>query len=668
VTTFSVNSTAGLISALSKAKSGDVVTVASGTYSNVAIKNLQVAGNVTITSANADKPAVFTDLLVRNSSGLTFQNLELAAGANAALPFQVAGSSNIVLDRLDVHGTLNGSSHDDGQLMIVRSSKNVVVSNSEFQQASNALAHLDNDGLTIVNNSFHDLRTDGVRGGGTSNLLISNNYFTDFYPKMGTREVGGDHPDAIQLWTTNTKASASNITITDNLIVRGDGLPVQGIFFRDQVGGLPYKNVLVSGNTVIGGIANGIGLSGIDGLVATNNEVIAIEGQASHIILNQTSNAVLKDNQASSFLVTDATVSNVSRSDNIKLDTLSVAEGKALAATLAKIINPRNYAASADAAVKAAVAALGYVDQPNDTKTAKVFSQIQVRGTSGDDRLSAVKIGNSRVDGGNGDDTITGGSEGATNSHELVGGKGDDVYIIRSANDTVIEKSGEGTDIVSSYIDYTLGAHVETLRLVGDGLTGTGNELDNRLVGSAGADKLYGLAGDDAIQGGNGDDFIWGGIGNDTLKGDDGNDTLWGGDGNDMLIGGDGDDILYGEAGNDIIQGGAGNDRMTGGAGNDIFRFRADDIGTGAVDTITDFTRGQDKIDISAIDAKAATAANDAFSFIGTQTFHKVAGELRYEQVGGQTKIYGDVNGDGVADFTIVLTKAMALSAGDFAL
>jgi Ca2+-binding RTX toxin-like protein len=667
VTTFSVNSTAALVTALSQAKSGDVVTVASGTYSNVAIKNLQVAGNVTITSASPDKPAVFTDLLVRNSSGLTFQNLELAAGANAALPFQVTSSSNIVLDRLDVHGTLNGSSHDDGQLMIVRSSKNVVVSNSEFQQASNALAHLDNDGLTIVNNSFHDLRIDGVRGGGTSNLLISNNYFTNFYPKMGTRDANGDHPDAIQLWTTNTKASASNITITDNLVVRGDGLPVQGIFFRDQVGNLPFKNVLVSGNTVIGGIANGIGLNGIDGLVATNNELIAIDGQVSHIMMRGTSNATLSGNQASSYLLDNVT--NVTRSDNILLDTLSVDEGRSLAKAITKTINVKNYAAGADTVVKAMVTALGYVDQPVGAKSApQAFAQIQIAGTAGDDRLSAAKVGDSRVSGGDGDDSISGGAAGSQGKHELVGGNGDDTYTIRSANDTVIEKAGQGYDLVAAYIDYTLGAHVEALRLVGDGLTGTGNELDNRIVGSAGADKIYGLAGDDSLQGGGGDDFIWGGIGNDTLKGEDGDDSLWGGDGNDMLIGGDGDDILYGEAGNDIIQGGAGNDRMTGGAGNDIFRFRADDIGTSTVDTITDFTRGQDKIDLSAIDAKAATAANDAFSFIGTQTFHKVAGELRYEQVGGQTKIYGDVNGDGVADFTIVLTKAMALSAGDFAL
>jgi Ca2+-binding RTX toxin-like protein len=665
VTTFSVNSTAALVSALSKAKSGDVVKVASGTYSNITIKNLQIAGNVTVTSADANKPAVFTDLLIRNSSGLTFQNLELAAGAKANNPFQVASSSNIVFDKLDVHGTLNGSPEDDGQLMMVRSSTNVTVSNSEFQQGMHALSFLDNDGLKIANNSFHDLRIDAVRGGGTSNLLITNNYFTDFYPQMGTKEVDGDHPDAIQLWTTNTKESAQNITITDNLIVRGNGLPVQGIFFRDQVGDLPFKNVTVTGNTVIGGIAAGIGLSGIDGLVVKNNEVVAIDGQVSHLMIAKTNDVTLSDNQASSFVVKDDSVTNISRSDNIMLDTLSVAGGKTLAATLAKVVSAKNYAGTADASVKAAVAALGYLDQPATAKIAQTFAQIQIAGTNGDDRLSAAKVGDSRVEGGKGNDVISGGTQG---SHELVGGVGDDNYIIRSAADTVIEKANEGNDTVTAYIDYTLTANVETLRLSGDGLTGTGNELDNRIIGSAGADKIYGLGGDDSVQAGDGDDLVWGGIGNDVLKGEGGNDTLWGGDGNDTLSGGDGNDILYGDAGNDILEGGAGSDTLTGGAGNDIFRFRIGDVGGTAIDTITDFTKGQDKIDLSALDAKSATAANEAFSFIGTQSFHKVAGELRYEQVGGQTKIYGDVNGDGVADFTIVLTKAVALAAGDFAL
>lgn len=111
-------------------------------------------------------------------------------------------------------------------------------------------------------------------------------------------------------------------------------------------------------------------------------------------------------------------------------------------------------------AIKAAVATLGYVDQPGGAKSApKAFAQIQVTGTAGDDRLAAAKIGNSRVDGGAGDDLITGGAAGSDGKHELVGGKGDDNYTIRSAKDTVIEKTGRAT-IPSSHTSTTRSARM----------------------------------------------------------------------------------------------------------------------------------------------------------------------------------------------------------------
>ncbi|WP_193264173.1 Ig-like domain-containing protein [Vibrio navarrensis] len=71
--------------------------------------------------------------------------------------------------------------------------------------------------------------------------------------------------------------------------------------------------------------------------------------------------------------------------------------------------------------------------------------------------------------------------------------------------------------------------------------------------------------------------------------------------GNDILNGGEGNDILYGQGGNDILIGGLGDDILTGGEGADIFKFV--DYGTGLRDgerdIITDFTAGEDKIDLS---------------------------------------------------------------------
>jgi len=59
---------------------------------------------------------------------------------------------------------------------------------------------------------------------------------------------------------------------------------------------------------------------------------------------------------------------------------------------------------------------------------------------------------------------------------------------------------------------------------------------------------------------------------------------------------------------------------------------------------------------------------NQTFTFIGTESFRNVAGELRYQEISGNTFVYGDTNGDGVADFMIRLDGGHALVAGDFVL
>jgi serralysin len=134
------------------------------------------------------------------------------------------------------------------------------------------------------------------------------------------------------------------------------------------------------------------------------------------------------------------------------------------------------------------------------------------------------------------------------------------------------------------------------------------------------------------------------------------------------IDGGAGNDVIVGSAGNDTIWGGAGQDTLTGGGGDDTFYFQA--IGhtsKAAPDLITDFGAG-DRIDLSAIDANTLVAGDQEFSFVGTAAFTKVAGELRYEIVSGQTLIQGDVNGDGKHDFQIVLGNGYVPGAGDFIL
>jgi Ca2+-binding RTX toxin-like protein len=249
-----------------------------------------------------------------------------------------------------------------------------------------------------------------------------------------------------------------------------------------------------------------------------------------------------------------------------------------------------------------------------------------------------------------------------------------------------------------------------------------GSAVDNVLSGRDGDDRLYGRDGNDTLDGGNQDDFLQGGAGSDHLDGGAGVDTIdyngdagvmvdltgghgyggeavgdtisgvenvqgtngfndnlggsaadnvlsgWGG--NDALYGLDGNDTLQGMDGNDHLVGGAGADTLSGGTGADRFVFGyTSDSPVGAGDVIVDFSQAEgDTIMLSPIDADATTAGDQAFHFIGSAAFGHHAGELHESIASGVTTVSGDVNGDGVADFSIALTGSITLATGDFVL
>lgn len=255
-----------------------------------------------------------------------------------------------------------------------------------------------------------------------------------------------------------------------------------------------------------------------------------------------------------------------------------------------------------------------------------------LRGMYGDDTLTGG-VGNDSLDGGRGYD-------------RLLGGKGNDIYVLDRETDIIVEAAGEGTDLVRSFIDYTLAANVENLLLLGAAaLSGTGNGLANRINGNAGHNRLSGLEGQDTLNGGAGNDLIDGGAGNDRLTGGEGNDS---------------------------VIGGAGADLLTGGTGADRFVFIGKSQSTVAVsgqDTITDFNRAQgDLIDLSAMDANLLQAGNQSFHFVGNAAFSGKAGELAARAVAGGTMISGDMNGDKIGDFKILLDDRLTLNADSFIL
>jgi Ca2+-binding RTX toxin-like protein len=302
---------------------------------------------------------------------------------------------------------------------------------------------------------------------------------------------------------------------------------------------------------------------------------------------------------------------------------------------------------------------------------------LTVIGTGNADTVAAG-LGDKTIEGRGGDDILfvrDGGEaaagdrvtlDGGAGTDLMIGGAGDERLIVDQAGDTAV--GGGGIDTVEASISYVLPDDVENLLLLDGGADGTGNALDNDLRGNGAANGLYGGAGNDQLFGFDGDDRLEGGEGADRLSGENGSDQMTGGAGNDLIDGGDG---------NDVIAGGLGNDSLWGGTGADIFVFeQTGDSRLAALrsdgvkflpDRIGDFVSGEDRIDLSAIDAKAATGANDAFTFIGAAAFTGQAGQLRYDLTGGVMRMMGDVDGDGRADFEIVAVTPI-LQATDFIL
>lgn len=142
-------------------------------------------------------------------------------------------------------------------------------------------------------------------------------------------------------------------------------------------------------------------------------------------------------------------------------------------------------------------------------------------------------------------------------------------------------------------------------------------------------------------------------------------------------VAGAGNDLITGNAADNRLTGGRGFDVMEGGGGSDTFVFNAfsdsrvhptrSDGKKLAPDVLEDFRSGEDRIDLSAIDAIFGTPANDAFAFIGSGAFGNAAGQLRFELIEGYGHLFGDVDGNGLADLHIV-TAATAIQPADLIL
>lgn len=237
-------------------------------------------------------------------------------------------------------------------------------------------------------------------------------------------------------------------------------------------------------------------------------------------------------------------------------------------------------------------------------------------------------------------DNILDGSQQTTGVDTLIGGAGNDTYILSASDKVNADTSGIDTVMASFAIDISSASAttnfaansatvIENVTLTGSTAVNiTGNALNNRLTGNSGTNTIIGGAGNDTLDSGTGGtDVFDGGAGNDiyiirsgatasitdasgtdtvrvfasagttladsgienvTLLGSTNSTNITGNELNNVLIGNSGTNSITGGAGNDTLKGGGGADTLQGGAGNDVYMVDATDTVTESASEGTD--------------------------------------------------------------------------------
>jgi trimeric autotransporter adhesin len=272
--------------------------------------------------------------------------------------------------------------------------------------------------------------------------------------------------------------------------------------------------------------------------------------------------------------------------------------------------------------------------------------------------------------------------DGGLGADTLEGGGGNDIYVVDSVSDVVQENSSEGSDLVRSYITYTLGAHVEQLTLLGtSAIDAFGNSSANILTGNAAGNLLDGGAGIDQLVGGMGDDIYVLDTASDQITEaiGEGFDTVRAGfnyalgatlealeltgAGNFTATGNAFDNVLSGNSGNNTLTGMGGADTMQGGAGNDTYVVEnVGDVvieqageGTDLVQSSVSFTLAHDVENLtltgsSAINATGNDGSNMLTGNSGANTLDGGAGADILQGGGGNDIYLIDDAGDQVLE------------------
>lgn len=289
---------ARLLAVLAGAKGGETIELEPGSYGDLSLNSRQFARPITIQSRDPARPARFDGASISKSKNVVVRDVSLGRGLAPGEPEytqlnSVGDSENVRFERVHFHGSIDNDAGNDGWGLYVIRVKGLVVQGSRFEEFHRAYIVENSSDITIEGNSFERIRSDGGDFAAVENVVVRGNRYTNFQPKEG------DHPDAIQFWTNGQTRGSANILIENNVVLQGAGVGPQGIFIADEVGTLPYRNLVIRNNLIYSDDEwEAIMVAGAADVEISNNTVLSDRGNAktAWIRVEKNGEVIVRDN------------------------------------------------------------------------------------------------------------------------------------------------------------------------------------------------------------------------------------------------------------------------------------------------------------------------------------------------------------------------------------
>lgn len=260
---------------LASASPGDRIVLGPGLYENSRLPRRAFKPSITIDAANARIAGWY----FRGTSGVTMtggtyltptEQINPKSGKldyGRALRFDNAAAIKVINGRFVGPGKRgeNPTEFGEGIGLFVVGVTDIEVTGNTFTGFRSGLAFSRVDGFKIINNTYTDMRSDGMQFGESRNGVIEGNTC------QGTRIRDKEHPDCIQMWSRPTSLPTSDMVIRKNRMEGG----TQGIgmfnHVRNGVNDGGFDRIVIEDNDIDISFPQGIALyEGRDSTVRNN--------------------------------------------------------------------------------------------------------------------------------------------------------------------------------------------------------------------------------------------------------------------------------------------------------------------------------------------------------------------------------------------------------------